>query len=110
MPRLVQRHLAPTGNLERSGEPPPLLGNLTCELDAFALQIRGGRVEVVAHQVELMVSTLVGRVARKLCGRKREDEQTSTRIERVESERVAEEHTSTLCVVSKDDGVNAGDH
>src|SRR5438045_5935619 len=85
MPRFVQRPLAPTGNLERRGEPPPLFGDLTCELDAFALQICDGSVDVVAQQVKLMVSTLIGRVGRKLCGRKGEDEPTSARIDRVES-------------------------
>ena len=100
----------PTGNLERRGEPPPLFGDLTCELDAFALQICDGRVDVVAHQVKLMMSTLIGRVGRKLCGRKREDEPTSARIDRVESECVAKERTSTLGIVCKDDRVNAGDH
>src|SRR5258705_13696703 len=71
------------------------------ELDAFALQACDGRVEVVAHQVKLMVSTLIGRVGRKLCGRKGENKPTSARIDRVESECVAEERTSTLGVVTR---------
>src|SRR3954454_778773 len=107
---LVERHRAPTGNLERRGDAPPLFGNLTRELDAFALQSCDGRMDVVAHQVKLMVSALIGRMGRKLCGRKGEDEPTFSRIDRVESERVAEERTSTFDIVCKDDRVNAGDH
>src|SRR6476659_2938914 len=102
MPRLVQPHLSPTRNLERRGEPPPLVGDLTCELDALALQICDGRVHVVAHQVKLMVGTLIGRVGRKLCAWKSEDEPASARIDRVESECVAEERASTFGVVRKD--------
>jgi hypothetical protein len=51
--------------------------------------------------------TLVGRVGRKLGGRKGEDEPTSARVDRVESECVAEERTSTFGVVCEDDRVNA---
>ena len=54
--------------------------------------------------------TLVGRVGRKLGGRKGEDEPTSARVDRVESECVAEERTSTFGVVCEDNRVNAGDH
>ena len=57
-----------------------------------------------------MVSAVSGRVGGKLCWRKGEDEPTSARVDRVESECVAEERTSTFGIVCKDDRVNAGDH
>src|SRR4051812_28148529 len=110
MSRLVKRHPSATGKLERGREPPPLFGDLTRELDAFGLQLCDRRGDVVAHQVKLMVSTLVARMGGEFRGRKGEDEPTPAGVDRVESERVAEERTSTFGVVCEDDRVYAGDH
>jgi hypothetical protein len=110
MSRLVKRHPSATGKLERSRESPPLFGDLTRELDAFGLQLCDRRGDVVAHQVKLMVSTLVARMGGEFRGRKGEDGPIPAGVDRVESERVAEERTSTFGVVCEDDRVYAGDH
>ena len=65
-------------------------------------------LDVLAQQVELVIVLLLGRVKRKLRGRKREDEPTATRIHRVEPQHVSEERAVCVGIVAVDQNVHAG--
>jgi hypothetical protein len=57
---------------------------------ATSLQLLGGRVHVVAHEVELVVISTVGRMGSELRGRQPEDQPAVTGIDRREPEDVPE--------------------
>src|SRR4051812_37818837 len=52
--RLVHADLASPGEPEPSDSAPPLLGDLLRELDAKRAELRDRRVDVIAHEVELV--------------------------------------------------------
>src|SRR5712691_119335 len=56
--RLVQAELPTAREPDRGQEPPALVADRPAQLDALGLQLLGGPLEVVAHQVELLPATL----------------------------------------------------
>jgi hypothetical protein len=106
----IQRHLCVAGELERRRASPALVRDLLGELDASGPQIFDGGVNVVAHEVQLVMRMLVGRMGCELGGRERENQPARSSIDRIETEGVAKERARLVGIVREDDRVNAGDH
>src|SRR3954469_4933990 len=92
-------------------EAPALVSYAALELDALGPELLDRRLDVVAHQVELVDGDPVhGRVDRQLGGRQGEDQPAAAGVDRVEAEDVAEEGAGGVGVVRRDDVVGTGDH
>src|SRR5207249_7745650 len=68
------------------------------------------RLDVLAQQVELVTVLLLGRVDRKLRGRKREDQPTAARVHGVKPEYVSKERAVRLGIAAVDQNVRARNH
>src|SRR2546423_347922 len=73
--RLVEAELGTTGQGQGRDRSPPLLV-YRAGPHTLVVQRRDGRVEVVAHQVQLVPELAVGRVRRQFGGWQREDQPT----------------------------------
>ena len=92
--------------------PKPGVGDRRDELDALGLEVGHGGLDVVAHQIELVATAVVGRrgVAGELGGRQREDQPAAAGVDRARAEDLVEEGARGLGVLREDDRVGAGDH
>src|SRR5439155_6136208 len=70
---LVEAELAAIGHLDRCDESPAFVADRTAELDSFASEFGDRRVDVVAHEVELVMADLVGWVRGQFGGWQGED-------------------------------------
>jgi Amino acid permease len=91
VPRLVQVELGAARQPDRGDETPALVAHLARELGTALLELGHGRLYVVAHQVELLRTALLGRVERRLGRRQPEDEPAAAGVDRREPQHVAEE-------------------
>jgi transcriptional regulator with XRE-family HTH domain len=110
MHRLVQPKLAATGQSNRGDEPEAFVADRPGDVDSLRFQIGDGGVDVIAHEVELVLASFVGRMGRQLRGRQGEDQPAAAGIDGRELEHVSEERAIPLCVPSEDDCVHASDH
>src|SRR4051794_10707341 len=97
VPRLVQSELAAAGGGDL-GHPAPFALADRAALDALALQRRDGRIDVVAHQIELVEIVPLALVDPELGGREAEDEPAAARVDARHFEHVAEEFAVRLGV------------
>src|SRR5262245_46680733 len=88
---LVESDLATAGQAKRRHQAEALVADLLRELDPLGAQLFDRRANVIAHQVQLVVSIAVGRMGGQLGGRKREDQPAAPRIDRGELEHLAKE-------------------
>ena len=88
---LVEAELAAVGHFDRCDESPAFVADWTGEFDSFALELGDRRVDVVAHEVELVMAGVAG-------------------VDRREFEDVSDERANRVCVLGEDDRVGAGDH
>jgi len=91
VPRFVEGELAAVWQLDRCAEPPAFVADRAAELDALALELGDRRVDVIAHEIELVMAGVVGRVDGQLGGRESEDEPAVAGVDRRELEDVADE-------------------
>src|SRR5690606_32073986 len=101
MPRLVQLHFEPARQLQRHDDAVALVSRLARHLDPLRAQVANRRVDVVAHQLELMADARGGRralggVNAQLRGRKLEDEPAVAGIDVLPAEDVAEDGADLL--------------
>jgi len=89
---------------------PPLFGDAAGELDALALQLLDGGVHVIAHQVQLMIWTLVSRVCSQFGRWESEDQPPLAGIDAWKPEHVAKEITSSSGIPAEDDRVDTRHH
>ena len=87
-----------------------LVADWAAEVDALSRELVDGRVDVVAHEIELVTAGLVCRVGGQFGGWQTEDEPALAGIDRGELEHVAEEGAYAVGVGGEDDRVDAGDH
>src|SRR5213079_3717705 len=84
------------------------------ELDALLLQLRDGRLDVMAHEEQLVLSRLAAPARAgmdtELTRRQLEDEPALVRLDVREPEHVAEESTRGDRIVGEDQRVGARDH
>src|SRR6478609_4555734 len=107
--RLVEPQLTTAGDLHRGDEPPALVAYRCRELDALALQFGPGLLDVVAHQVELVVAGGLARVSGQLGRRELEDRPAAAGFDVVQVEDVAQERADGFGVFAEHDGVDAPD-
>src|SRR5262249_15325990 len=106
---LVQADFPATGKSECGEEAPTLVRDPAAN-GAFGVQRARHRLDVVAHQVDLMTAVLGGRVHRDLGRRQREDEPALSGIDVGESEDVAQEGAIRFGILAVDDRMCATDH
>jgi hypothetical protein len=87
----VEAELAAVGHLDCRDESPAFVADWTRELHSFALELGDRRVDVIAHEVELVMTRVVGGVSGHLGGRQGEDEPAVPGVGRRELEYVSEE-------------------
>src|SRR4051812_12006454 len=110
MAGLVQAHLAPAGDLHPGHEPPALVADGPGELDALGREVGRRGLDVVAHQVELVMPGLLARMRGDLARRGGEDRPAAARVDLAQLEYVAQEGADRVGVGAEDDRVDAGDH
>jgi hypothetical protein len=88
---------------------PALVGDILRDFGAFFLQLREGRADVVAHEVEL-VTVVVSGMNGKLGRRQGEDKPSSARVCRLHAEDVGEECADLLGLRGEHDRMQSGDH
>src|SRR5438094_546557 len=108
---LVQPNASSAGQGDPGHASPALLIERPGDGDLPPLQFLCRRFDVLAQQVELViVLLLLGRVDRKLRGRKREDEPTAARIHGVKPEYVSKERAVRLGIAAVYQSVRARNH
>jgi hypothetical protein len=90
-------------------EPPPFFLNLGA-LHAFLRERSDFGFEIVAHEVKLVGTILIGRMEGGLCGRQREDQPAIACIDGFEAEDVAEKYAVGFGILTLDNDVSARNH
>src|SRR6266516_4410974 len=89
---------------------PALIGYIPRHFGSSALQFGKCGVNVVTHEVKLMVAAAVSWMDGELGGRQSEDKPASARVHRRQAEHVPEERTDLLSFGREHDRVHACDH
>ena len=110
MLRLGESELAPSRKSDRGEQSKAFVADRAAELDSLSLELGNGRMDVVAHEIELVATGLVSRVSGELSGWEGEDEPAVMRVNPWELEDVPEEGAELLGILRVDDRVNAEDH
>ena len=94
--RLVEAEFVAVGHPDGSRKPPAFLTDGSADVDALAFELSDGRLDVIAHEVELVVTSIVRWMGGQLCGREREDRPPLARIRRRKLEHVSKERANRL--------------
>ena len=107
---LVDRKLRAVRQADGREKPPALIGDIPYHFGSPALQLGEGDLDVVTHEVELMMAYTVSWVNRKLGRRQSENEPASARIDRRHAQYVSEERADLLGFGREHDRMYSGDH
>src|ERR1043166_3543430 len=108
---LIDADVRIVGDSNRRYAAPWRLVNGTRRLDPLGTQLGERRIEIIAHEEQLVTrDPVLGRMNRDLCGRKREDQPAASGIDVIIAEDIAEKGARRLSVFGIDDRVNAVDH
>ncbi len=107
---LVDRQLRATWQLNRGEQSPALVGNRVGDGDASGGQVRQRLLEVVTHQVELVLARPVCRMHGDLGWRQLEDQPTTASVDPCKSEHVTDEDPVSLRVGAVENDVCSVDH
>ena len=107
---LVESDIATAGQPKRRHQAESLVADLLRELDPLRAQLLDCRVNVFAHQVQLVVGFPVGGMGGQLGRRKGEDQPSAPGIDRGEVEHLAKEGSVCFSIAGENDRVNADDH
>src|SRR6266536_3482650 len=110
MPWLIQAELTAAGQPDGRHEAEALLADRPAELHPLVRQLSDRPVNVVAHEVKLVVAAVVARVCGKLRRWEGEDQPPASSIDGREFEDVAKERAILLRVGGEDDCMDSGDH
>ncbi len=110
MPGLVETEFCASGKSDGCDGTEASFRDRSAEFDAVALEVCDGGLDFVAHQVHLVVASLLRRMNAEFGGRERKDEPAMAGIDRRKFENVAKEGADFFGVVAVDQGVGAGDH
>jgi hypothetical protein len=102
--------LPAAGQLDRGHEAEALVADGPCELDALAGELLVRRLDVVAHEVELVMEVAVRGMRGQLGRRQGEDEPAASGVDRRELERVAQEGAEGVRVLAEDHRMGSVDH
>src|ERR1700687_4430074 len=109
MLRLIEGDSASTGELHLRDGTPRSFPNLR-ELDVLFREGSHLGFQVVAHQIELVNTILIGRMERGFCRRQGENQPASARIHGFESENIAEKCAVRLRLFAENNYVSARNH
>ena len=110
MPGLVDGKLRAVGQADGGKKPPALIGDIPCHLHSLAPQLGQGGLDVVSHEVELVMALAVGWMNGKLGWGQSEDEPASARVCRGHAEYIREERADLLGLRGEHDCMYSGDH
>ena len=114
VPRLVQHHLHPTGQVEHRDDAVALVLGLVPHLDALAAQLGDGGGDVIAHERQLVadaarVGRSFGRMHAQLRRRQGEDEPAVAGIDVLPAEDVPQRRSQRLGLRRVQQGVDSRD-
>ena len=107
---LVQPELAAAGQPDRAHETEPLVRDRTRDIGSTRAQLGDRRVDVVAHEVELVPAVFVRGMGRQLGRRQAEDQPATAGVHGRELEHVSEEPAIRIRVSREEHCMRAGDH
>jgi hypothetical protein len=110
VPGLIDRKLRAVWQADCRKEPPTLIGDISCHLDALAPQFGEGGLDVITHEVELVPALAVSWMNRELGRGQSEDEPASSRVCRRHAEHAGEERADLLSFRGEDDCMHTSDH
>jgi hypothetical protein len=110
MPGLINSKLRAVRQADRGQKPPALIRDITCHFDSLAPQLGQGGLNVVTHEVELVMACTVSWVNGKLGRGQSENEPASARVSRRHAQYVCKERAHLRGIWGKHDGMYARDH
>jgi hypothetical protein len=110
MPGLINSQLRSVRQADRGKKPPALIADITCHFDSLAPQLGQGGLNVVTHEVELVMACTLSWVNGKFGRGQSENEPASARISRRHAQYVCEERAHFRGIRGKHDGMYARDH
>ena len=110
MPGLIDGKLRAVRQADCRKKPPALVGDISCHLGSLAPQFGEGGLDIVTHEVKLVMTVTVSWMNRELGRRQSEDEPASARVDRRHAEYVREERTDLLSFGGEHDRMHSGDH
>jgi hypothetical protein len=110
MPGFINSKLRAVRQADRGQKPPALIRDVTCHLDPLAPQLGQGGLNVVTHEVELVMAWTVGWVNGKLGRGQSENKPASARVRRWHAQYVCEERARLRGIRGKHDRMYSRDH
>lgn len=110
MPGLINAELATIGQAECGEDAPALISRFPADLRSAGTEVGKGRVDVVAHQVELVMVAVPSRVDGQFGRRQREDRPAIASVNRGEAEGVSKIAADFFGLWRENDGVHSGNH
>src|SRR5262245_54836805 len=110
MPRFVNAQFAPPGQTNPSNKPPPLITDFSRYLDSLRTQRSKRGVKIIAHEIQLVIRSLVRWVNSELCRWHRKDQPSVPCINCLELEHIAEKSADFFCLLRVDQRVHSGNH
>jgi DNA-binding CsgD family transcriptional regulator len=110
VPWLVDRELGAVRQPDRRQQAPALVGDVPGHLDALRPQLRERSLDVVAHQVQLVMAGPALRMDRQLGRGQREDEPAAARVHGRQLQHIGEERPYLFRGGREDDRMHPGDH
>jgi hypothetical protein len=107
---LVESEVGSARDGEGGHKAPSLVADRSGELNPLLLQLLDRSLDVVAHQIELMVAIRLRGMDRKLRWRELEDEPLASGVNRRKAEYIANECPGGFRIVREDDCVRPDDH
>lgn len=110
VPGLINGEVRAVWQADRRKKPPALVADITCHFDSLAPQLSEGGLDVVTHEVELVMACPISGVNGQLGRGQGENEPASTRVRRPHAQYVGEECADLLGVRGKHDRMYSRDH
>ncbi len=110
MSRFVETNLGAARDPDATYDAPALVTWRLRDFDALGGELSESRVEVSAHQVQLLGRWSIARMCGELSRRQREDQPATSGVGEHVAELVAEESPDLLGVRGIEDGVDSSDH
>jgi len=107
--RLIDSKLASARQRELCKQTPANIAHL-CAIDIVLTHLAHERLDILAHQVQLVLVILVGRMHGDLSGEQAEDQPAMTDVHVRQTEQVAQECAVGFGLLATDDDVSSVDH
>ena len=107
---LIDRQIRAARQLYRGEQTPALVADWVGDRDASGGQVRQHLLDVVTHQVELVLPLPIGGMNGDLGGRQLEDQPTTASVNPGISEHVADEDPVGLCIGTVENDMCSVDH